>query len=129
VSDRRKVGCKQFQLTHEKGAVVLNVLYKRDQCAVELYPAWSMWSRNLTPSPRASPPLLSAGHWRFSLLVALNNDGPGQCNGYPQAAQPRTCGPWRVYVNIVVYFSSSNTVFWNVLPNDYLHSTDYCYIF
>jgi hypothetical protein len=34
-----------------------------------------------------------------------------------------------VYVNIVPYFSSSNTVFWNAFPNDYLYSTDCSYIF
>jgi hypothetical protein len=34
-----------------------------------------------------------------------------------------------VYVNIILYFSSSNTVVWNAFPNGYLHSTDYCYIF
>ncbi len=26
---------------------------------------------------------------------------------------PRTCDPWKMYVNIVLYFPSSNTVFWN----------------
>jgi hypothetical protein len=49
------------------------------------------------------------GHWGFSLLEALKKDGPGQRGGHSQAAQPRTCGPWIVYVNIVLYFSSSNT--------------------
>jgi hypothetical protein len=49
------------------------------------------------------------GHWGFHLLEALKNDGPGQRSGHSQAAQPRTCGPWNVYVNIVLYFSSSNT--------------------
>ncbi len=54
---------------------MLNVLYKGDQCGVELYPAWPMSSRNLTPSTQGiSPPLLSAGHWRPSLLVALNKE-------------------------------------------------------
>jgi hypothetical protein len=50
--------------------------------------------------------------------VALNKDGPGQCSGHLQAAQPRNCGPRKVYVNIVLYFPSSNTVFWNAYPND-----------
>jgi hypothetical protein len=36
-----------------------------------------------------------------------------------KAAQPRTCGPRKVYVNIVLYFPSSNTVFWNAYLNDY----------
>jgi hypothetical protein len=31
--------------------------------------------------------------------------------------QPRTFGPWKVYVNIVHYFSSSNTIIWNAYPN------------
>jgi hypothetical protein len=37
----------------------------------------------------------------------------GQWSGYLQAAQPRTFGPWKMYVSIVFYFPSSNTVFWN----------------
>ncbi len=61
--------------------------------------------------------------------VALNKDGPGQCSEHLQPVQPRTFGPWRVYVNIVLYFSSSNTVFWNAIPNGHMHSTDYCYSF
>jgi hypothetical protein len=80
------------------------------------------------PRPHAPLPYLP-GRWRLSLLVALNKDGPGQCSEHLQPVQPRTCGPWRVYVNIVLYFSSSNTVFWNALPNGHMHSTDYCYIF
>jgi hypothetical protein len=58
------------------------------------------------------------GYWGPSLL-ALNKDGPGQCSGHLQAAQPRTCGPRKVYVNIVLYFLSSNTVFWNAYLNDH----------
>jgi hypothetical protein len=46
------------------------------------------------------------GYWGLSLLVALIKDGPGQWSGHLQAAQPRTCGPWKVYVNIVLYFPS-----------------------
>ncbi len=33
--------------------------------------------------------------------------------------QPRTWGPWKVYVNIVLDLSSSNTVLWIADPNDY----------
>ncbi len=63
------------------------------------------------------------GHWGFSLLEALKNNGPGQRSGHSQAAQPRTCGPSKVYVNIVLYFSSSNTFlaqmgYWTSLPPD-----------
>jgi hypothetical protein len=113
-----------------KCAGVFNVLCKRNQCVVETYPVRLMWSRNLTPSTMAPTPLpYLPGHWRLSLLVALNKDGSGQCSGHSRTAQPRTCGNWRVSVNIVLYFSSSNTVFWNVPPNGYLHSTDCCYIF
>jgi hypothetical protein len=79
--------------------------------------------------PEHLPPSLSAWVLGLSLLVTLNKDGPGQCSGHLQAAQPRTCSLWKVYVNIVLYFSSNNTVFWNGYPNDYLHKTDGCYIF
>jgi hypothetical protein len=65
-----------------------------------------------------TPPYLP-GYWGFTLLVALNKDGPGQWSGHLQAAQPRTCGPQKMYVNIVLYFPSSNTLFWNAYPNDY----------
>ncbi len=50
-----------------------------------------------------------SGHWGFSLLEALKKDGPGQHSWHSQAARPRTCGPRKVYVNIVLYFLSSNT--------------------
>jgi hypothetical protein len=80
--------------------------------------------------PGGPPPFsYLPGHWRLSVLVALNKDGPGQCSEYSPAAKPRTCGPWKVNVNIVLYSSSSNTVFWNAFPNGYLHSTDCCYNF
>ncbi len=55
------------------------------------------------------PILLSVWPLGFSLLEALKKDGPGQRSGHSQAAQPRTCGPRKVYVNIVLYFPSSNT--------------------
>ncbi len=94
-----------------KCAVVFNVLCERNQCVVEIYPVWPMWSRDLTPPPRAPAPLpYLPGHWRLSLLVTLNKDGSGQCGGHPRTAQSTICGPWRVYVNIVLYFSSSNIV-------------------
>jgi hypothetical protein len=56
------------------------------------------------------------GHWGFSLLEALKKDGPGQCSGHSQAP---TQNLWKVYVNIVIYFLSSNTIFWIAYPNDY----------
>ncbi len=40
----------------------------------------------------------------FSLPVALKKDGPGQWSGHLQAAQPRTFGPQKMYINIVLYF-------------------------
>ncbi len=63
--------------------------------------------------PEHLPPSLSAWVVGLSLLVALNKDGPGQCSGHVQEAQPRTCGPQKVYVNIVLYYPYSNTFFWN----------------
>ncbi len=135
-----------------KCTVVFNVSCKKNPCVVETF--WPMWNRSLTPlsyhrwgglaafhicrmltayllsHQRGSYPFsYQLGHWRFSLLGALNKDGPGLCSGHLQAAQPRTCGPWKVYINIVPYLSSSNIVFWNAFPNDYLHSIDCCYIF
>ncbi len=61
------------------------------------------------------PPSLSA--WvletQSTVLVALIKDEPWQWSGHLQAAQPRICGTRKMYVNIVLYFQSSNTVFWN----------------
>ncbi len=67
--------------------------------------------------------------WHRREQVAINMDGSGQCSKHSKEAQPRTCASWSVYINIVLYFSSSHTVFWNAPPNGYLHSTDNCYIF
>jgi hypothetical protein len=40
---------------------MLNVLFKIDQCAVEMYPAWPIWSWDLAPSTlNTYPPSLSA---------------------------------------------------------------------
>ncbi len=84
---------------------MLNVLCKRDQCVAEMYPAWSIWSRDLAPSTLSTyPPPYLPGYWGLSLLVALNKDGSGQWSGHLQAGQPRTCGPWKMFVNIVLYF-------------------------
>jgi hypothetical protein len=83
-----------------------------------MYPAWPIWSRYLTPFTQSTSPLpYLPGYWGLSLLVALNKDGLGQCSGHLQAAQPRTFGPRKVYINL--YFPSSNTVFWNAYLNDY----------
>ncbi len=115
-----------------KCTIVFNVLCKKNQCVVET--CWPMWDRSLTPSLLSAlgragclshlqgadcsspfspkgvlpPPLISLA-LGFSLLETLKKDGPGQRSGHSQAAQPSTCGPWKVYVNIVLYFSSSNT--------------------
>jgi hypothetical protein len=57
------------------------------------------------------PPLSAWLLWKISLLATLNKDGSEQWSGHLQTAQPRTCGPWRVYINIIFYLSSSSTVF------------------
>jgi hypothetical protein len=71
-------------------------MYSCIQCAMqvaEMYPAWPIWSRDLTPSTQSTSPLsYLPGYWGLSLLVALNKDGPRQCSGHLQAAEPRTCG-------------------------------------
>ncbi len=68
-----------------------NVLCKRNQCVVGLFPTWPMWSRNLTFSTQGTrPPPYLPGHWRLSLLVAFNKDGSGQCSGQPRIAQSRS---------------------------------------
>ncbi len=91
-----------------------NVLCKRNQFVAEMYPAWPILSRDLAPSTLSTyPPPYQPGYLGLSLLVALNKDGPGQWSGHVQEAQPRTCGPRKMYVNIILYVPSSNTVFWN----------------
>jgi hypothetical protein len=56
----------------------------------------------LQPEPLPLP--YQPGYWglKSTVLVALNKDGTRQCSGHLQAAQPRTCGPRKVYVNIVL---------------------------
>jgi hypothetical protein len=81
------------------------------------------------PPPRAPAPPSLPGHWGFSLLVVLKKDGSRQCSGHSQAAQSETGGYRTAYGHIVLYFSSINTVFWNIPQLVYLNSTDFCYIF
>jgi hypothetical protein len=97
-----------------KCTVVPNVLCKRNQCVAKMFPTWPIWSRDLAPSTLSTyPPPYLPGQWGLSLLAALNKDGPGQWSEHLQAAQPRTCGPGKCMFDIVLYFTSSNTVFWN----------------
>jgi hypothetical protein len=52
------------------------------------------------PSPRAPPPLsYLSGHWRLSLLVALNKDGSGpeKINVQRSPGSPPTLANWRHY--------------------------------
>jgi hypothetical protein len=101
-------------------------MYSCAQCAMQeksVYcrdvPCLAHMEQGPSPStPEHPSPSLSAWILGIRLLVALNKDGPGQRSGHLQAAQPRTCGPRKMYVNIVFYFLSSNTVFWNAYPND-----------
>ncbi len=81
----------------------------RNQCAAEMYAAWLIWSRDLAASTLGTYPTpYLPGYWGLSLLVALNKDRLGQCSGHVQEAQPRTRGPRKMYVNIVLYFPSRN---------------------
>jgi hypothetical protein len=43
--------------------------------------------------PGTRPLSYLPGHWRLSLLVALNKDGSGQCSGHSRTAQPGNSGP------------------------------------
>jgi hypothetical protein len=115
-----------------KCAVVFNVqYYARESMSCKDIPYLAHVEQGPDPlHPGQLPPLSNLpGHWRISLLVTLNKDRPEQWRGHLRTAQPRICGHWRVYLNIVLYFSSSNTVFWNVPPNGCLHSTDCSYMF
>jgi hypothetical protein len=111
-----------------KCAVVFNVPYKRGWCTVELYPAWPMWNyleqRAVPIHPGCPPPSQAT---KDSVYLQL----PRRMNldiVHLRTAQSGTCGYETVYVNIVLYFSSSNTVLWNIPPEmSYPHSTDCCY--
>jgi hypothetical protein len=99
------------------------------QCVVEMYPVWPIWSRDLAPSTLSTcPSPYLPGYWGLSLLVALNKDGPGQWSGHLQAAQPRTCGPGKCML-ILFFISVQKCCLLECLSNDYLPSTDCCYIF
>ncbi len=110
-----------------KCAIVFNVLCKGSQCIVELCPAWPIWSRDLSPSTQGILPSPLSGHWEFSLLADPKKDESGQCREHSQAAQSGTTSYRTVYVHIFLYFSSINTVFWNIPQMVHLHSTDCCY--
>jgi hypothetical protein len=74
------------------------------------------------------PPPYQPWYWGLSLLAAINKDGPGQWSGHLQAAQPSTCGPRKCMFDIVLCFRPVICPL-ECLSSDYLHSTDYCYIF
>jgi hypothetical protein len=73
------------------------------------------------------PPFYLPGYCGLSLLAAFNKDGPGQWSGHLQAAQPRSCGPGKCMVILSLF--PSRILSLECLSNDYLYSTDCCYIF
>jgi hypothetical protein len=103
-----------------KYAVVSNVPYKRSWCTVEPClpcPYGIMWSRDLSPSTQGTCPPPPSQATEDSVYLQL----PRRMNldsVHSRVAHSRTCGYGTVYVNIVLYFSSSNTISWNIpLPN------------
>jgi hypothetical protein len=63
----------------------------------------ALWSYAL-PGPCGAGTSLP-GHWGFSLLSALKQDGSGQCSGQSGAAQSRNCGYGTVYCMCIVLIS------------------------
>ncbi len=71
---------------------VLYAMLDKSVCCRDI-PCLAHVEQELDPLHPWHPPLsYLPGHWRFSLLVALNKDGSGQCSGHPRAAQTKTCG-------------------------------------
>jgi hypothetical protein len=56
-TEKSRVKAVPFNLL--KCTVVLNVLCKRNQCVAEVYPAWPIWSRDLTLSTQSTSPFLT----------------------------------------------------------------------
>jgi hypothetical protein len=112
VSDGKRSGVSGSIRTIKMYSCAKCAMQERSMCCRDV-PVWPIWSRDLASSTLSTSPLpYLPGYWGLGLLLALNKDEPGQWSGHLRTAQPRTCGPWKVYVNIVLYFtSSSNTVF------------------
>jgi hypothetical protein len=92
------------------GSIRSTKMYSCAQCAMQEesvccrdVPCMAHMEQGPGPSTlNTYPPPYLPGYRGLTLLVALNKDGLGQWNGHLQAAQPRTCGPWKMYVNIVL---------------------------
>jgi hypothetical protein len=116
-----------------KCVVVLNVSCKRSWCTVELCPAWPMWNhveqRPVTLHPVHSPPpppsLATGDSGYLQLPRGMDQDRAHLVN--LRAAKSGICGYRTVYVHIVLYFSSINTVYWNTSRKVYPCSIDWCY--
>ncbi len=130
MSDREKSGVSGPIQFIKMQSCVQCAMQEKSVCCRDV-PCLAHMEQGPDPSTQGicPPPLSAWPLWKISLLATLNKDCSEQWSGHLQTAQPRTCGPWRVNINIILYFSSSNTVFWNVPPNGYLCSTDCCYIF
>jgi hypothetical protein len=107
-----------------------NVPSKRSWCTVDLCPACSMWNH-----VRQKPAPLHPGHSYPSSQVTTDSVSLQPSRGMDlDSAHPGNSGAaWSmirgygiVYVYIVLYFPSSNTVSWNTLQIVYPHSID-CY--
>jgi hypothetical protein len=128
VPEKEGVRCTAGHDSSIKWAVVLNVLCKKKLLYCGSLPILahveSCEGETCPPPPRALIPL-QPGHYRFSLLAAFKWDGPGWCT-----SRGFTCSLIRdpQLWDSVLYFSSNNTVSWNILQMVYPRSIDWYYL-
>ncbi len=87
-------------------------MYSCAQCAIQEesvcfrdVPGLAHMEQRPGPSTLNTYPLpYLPGYWGLGLLVALNNDGPGQWSGHLQAAQPRTCSSRKIMLILFFIF-------------------------
>jgi hypothetical protein len=126
------IRCIASQVQLVKCTGVYNVLYEGrsftvDLCLARLWAGWNHVEKRCVPPPPKPLTLSYSGHYRFSLLAALQRDKPGWSTAR-ELASSQVCDQWMqaVYINIVIHFLSSNTFSWNTPRTFYLLSID-CY--
>jgi hypothetical protein len=108
---------------------MLNVLCKRDQCAVEMYPAWPMWSLDLALSTLSTyPPPYLPGVMGTQFTGSLQARRMDLASGVEIRSQPNTDPVILDNVCDIIFIPSRKLVL-ECISNDCFPSTDCCYIF
>ncbi len=111
-----------------KCAIVLMVPCKRSWCTVEFCPAWLIWNHmEQRPVPlHPAPSQVNGDSVYLQLSRGIHLDSAHLVDS--RAAQSVICSYRIVYIDIVLYFSSSNIVSWDTPQMVYQRSIDCCYL-